>query len=71
MNYHLYGPNLLSISPSIVTNLTLLEYFLLLFPMEYVKGTMLQGMKRSLYEGAPHVSEHEFTNWLGMWLVMV
>ena len=33
-NQHLYSSNLPSFRPSIVTNLNLLEYFLILFPME-------------------------------------
>ena len=33
-NHHLSGPKLLSVSPYIVTNLTILEYFLILFPMD-------------------------------------
>ena len=70
-NHHRPGTKLLSASPYIVTNLTLLDYFLILFPMDYVKGTMLQGMNQRLTDGGPHVSDHEFINWLGMWLVMV
>ena len=70
-NHHHSGPKLPSVSPSIVTNLTLLDYFLILFTMDYVKGTILPGINRHLPERAPHVSEHEFINWLGMWLVMV
>ena len=38
--------------------------------MDYVKGAMLPGMKQSLPEVDPHVSEHEFIKWLGMCLVM-
>ena len=59
-----------SVSPSIVTNLTLLNYFLILFPMDYVKGIMLSGMNQNLTEGDPHVSENELIKWLGVWLVM-
>ena len=33
-NHHLPGPKLPSVSPSIVTNLILLDYFLILFPMD-------------------------------------
>ena len=68
--HHLFGPKLPSVSPSIVTNLNLLDYFLILFTMGYVNGTMPPGMKRRLPEGYPHVSDHEFIKWLGMWLVM-
>ena len=32
-NHHRSGPKLPSVSPSIATNLTLLYYFLILFPM--------------------------------------
>ena len=33
-----------SVSPSIFTHLTLLDYFLILFPMDHVKGTIILGM---------------------------
>ena len=69
-NHHRSGPNLLSVIPFIATNLTLLDYFLILFPMDYVKGTMLPGTNRRLTEGDTNVSEYEFIKWLGMWLVM-
>ena len=69
-NHHHSGPKLPSINPSIITNITLLDYFLILFPMDYVKGTMLPGVNWSLPEGDPHVSEHDFIKWLGMCLVM-
>ena len=69
-NHHRYDPKLPSVSPYIVTNITLLDYLLVLFPMEYVKGTMLSGMNHCLPEGDPHVSEHECIKWSGMWLVM-
>ena len=58
------------VTPYIFTNLTLLYYFLVLFPMDYVKGAMLPVMNIRLPEGDPHVLEHEFFKWLGMWLVM-
>ena len=61
-NYHRSGTKLLSVIPSIVTNLTILDYLIILFPMDYVKGTMLPGMNRRLPEGAPYVSEYEFIN---------
>ena len=69
-NHHHSSLKLPRISPSIVTNLTLLDYFLILFPMDYFKGTMILGMNRCLPEGVPHVTEHDFIKWLGMWLVM-
>ena len=47
-NHHRSGPKLPSVSPSIVTNLTLLDYFLILFPVGYVKVTMLPGMSLRL-----------------------
>ena len=31
---------------------------------------MIPVMNQPLYEGDPHVSEHELTNWLGMRFVM-
>ena len=68
--YHRSCTKLPSVSPSIVTNLTLLNYFLILFPMEYIKGIMLSGMNQHLTEGDPHVSEHELIKWLEVWLVM-
>ena len=68
--HHCSVPKLPSVIPSIVTNLTLLYYFLILFPMDYVKGTMLPGMNRRLPEQYPCVSEHEFIKWLGMLLVI-
>ena len=40
-NHHHSGPKLPSVSPTIVTNLALLDYFLILVPIKYVKGTML------------------------------
>ena len=55
-NHHRLGAKLLSASPYIVTNLTLLGYFLTLFTMEYVKYNMLPGMNWSLTEVVPHVS---------------
>ena len=48
VNHHFSVPKLPSVSLSIVTNLTLLYYFLILFPMDYGKGTMLPVMNRSL-----------------------
>ena len=59
-NHHRCGPKLPSVSPSIATNLKRLYSFLILFPMLYVKGTILQGIKWRLPEGYPHMSEHEF-----------
>ena len=47
-NHHHSGLKLPIITPSIVTNLTLLYYFLILFPMDYVKGTMLPEMNQRL-----------------------
>ena len=70
LNHNRSGPKLPSASPSIVTNLTLLDYFLILFPMDYVKVAMIPGINRHLPEGGPHVSEHDFIIWLGMWLVV-
>ena len=69
-NHHHSSLKLPRISPSIVTNLTLLDYFLILFPMDYVRGTMLPLMNQRLPEGDPHVSENEVINWSGMWLVI-
>ena len=69
-NHHRSGTKRPSIIPSIVTNITLLDYFLILSTMDYIKGTMLPGMNRRLPEGGPHVSEHELIKWLGVWLVM-
>ena len=54
-NHHRSGPKLPSVSPSIISNLTLLDYFLILFRMDYVKCTMLPVMNRRLPEGGPHV----------------
>ena len=71
VNHHCSGPNLPSVSPSIVKNLTFLYYLLILFPMDYVKVTMLPGINWRLSEEYPCVSEHEFIKWLGMCLVMV
>ena len=69
-NYHHSGKKLLSVRPSIVINLTLLDYILILFPMDYIKGTMIPWMNRHLHEGDNYVSEHEFIKWLGVWLVV-
>ena len=55
-NHHRSGPKLMIVSPSIFTNLTLLDYFLILFPMEYGKGTMLPGINLRLPVGYHHVS---------------
>ena len=65
-NHHRSGLKLPSVSPSIVTNLTLLGYFLILFPMYYIEGAMLPGMNWCLPEGGPRLSEHDFTKWLGI-----
>ena len=54
-NHHCSGPELPSVRPSILTNLTLLDYVLILCTMDYVKGTILPGMNRLLPEGDPHV----------------
>ena len=70
VNHHRSSPKLLSVSPSIVANLTLLYYFLVLFPMGYVKVTMLPVMNCIMPEGDPRVLENYFIKWLGMWLVM-
>ena len=69
-NRHHSGLMLPSVRPFIITNLTRLYYLLILCPMDYVKGTMLPGMNRRLPDVDPHVSEHEFIKWLGMWLVI-
>ena len=58
VNHHFSVPKLPSVSLSIVTNLTLLYYFLILFPTDHVKGTMILGMNRRLPEGDSHLSEH-------------
>ena len=55
-NHHHSGWKLPSVSPSIVMNLTLLYYLLILFPMDYFKGTMIPGMNQRLPEGDPRVS---------------
>ena len=70
VNHYRSGPKLPSVIPSIVTNLTLQDYLLILFPLGYVKDTMLPEMNRRLPEGYPRVSEHEFIKWLGLWLLM-
>ena len=54
-NHHRPGTKLLSASPYIVTNLTLLDYFLILFHMDYIKVTLLPEMNQRLPEGDPHV----------------
>ena len=59
-NYHHYGPKIMSVSPSIFNTITLLDFFLILFTVDYVRGIMFPGIKRRLHEGDPHVSEHEF-----------
>ena len=69
-NHHRSGPKLPSVSPSIGTNLTFLDYFLIIFPIDYVKGTMFPVMNSVLPEGDTHVSENYFIKWLTMWLVM-
>ena len=69
-NHHRSGQKIPSDGPSIVTNLTILEYFLILFTMDSFRVTILPGMNRSLPERDTHVSEHEFTKWFKMWLVM-
>ena len=56
--FELCVPKLPIVSLSIVTNLTLLYYFLILFPTDHVKGTMILGMNRRLPEGDSHLSEH-------------
>ena len=61
-----YVPKLLSFIHSVVTNLTLSDYFIILFLMGYVKGNMLPRINRFLHDGSPHVSEHEFIKWLGV-----
>ena len=38
--------------------------------MDYIKCTILPGMKQLLTEGDPNVSEHELIKWLGVWLVI-
>ena len=57
-NHHNYGPKIPSVSLYIVSNLTLLDYFLILCPMDYVKGTILPGMNRRLPKGDPHVLDN-------------
>ena len=47
-NHHRSGPKLPSFSPSILTDLTLLYYLLILFHMEYIKGIMIPGMNGHL-----------------------
>ena len=69
-NHHRSDMKLPSVRPFIVANIIILGYFLILFPMDYIKGTMIPVMNQPLYEGDPHVSEHELTNWLGMRFVM-
>ena len=69
-NHHQSGLKLLSASSSIITNLTFLDWFLILFLMDYVKGKILPGMNQRLHKGNPHVSEHDFIKWLGVWLVI-
>ena len=54
-NHHCSGPKIPSVIPSIVNNITLLDYFLVLFTMYYVKGTMLPVTNRILSEGGFHV----------------
>ena len=43
-NHHCSGSRLPNVIPSIVTNLTLLDYFLILFHMDYIKVTLLPEM---------------------------
>ena len=69
-HHHCSGTKLMSVSPSIVTNLTLLDGLFILFPMDYFKGIVLPGMNWRLPDGDPHVSEHNFIKWLGMWSMM-
>ena len=69
-NQHLSGPKILSIIPSIVTNLNILDYFLILFPLDYVKGTIIPGTNWRLPGRDTHISDHGFINCLGVWLVM-
>ena len=60
VNHYRSGPKLPSVIPSIVTDLTLQDYLLILFPLDYVKDTMLPRTNRRLSEVDPHASEHEF-----------
>ena len=57
-NHHCSGPKLPSVSPSIFNNLTILDYFFILFTMDYVKGTILPVMNQHPPEVDTHLSEH-------------
>ena len=57
-NHHCSGLKLPIVIPYIFTNLTLLYYLLILFTMDYVKGTILPVMNQHPPEGDTHLSEH-------------
>ena len=65
-NHHCSGLKLPSIIPSIVTNLKVLHYLLILVTMDYVNGTIHPGMNWRLPEGDPQVSENQLIKWLGI-----
>ena len=58
-NNYRSGPKFPSVITSIVTNLTLQDYLLILLPLDYAKGTMLPGTNCRLSEGEPYASENE------------
>ena len=47
-----------------------LDWFLLFFPINYVRDTMLPAMNENLDKGRPKIQLWEYIRWLGLWMMM-
>ena len=56
-----------NVSKEIVTNMTVLQVFTHMFPMEYIRQTVVPKTSQRL---TVPLSVSEFISWLGVWLLM-
>ena len=47
-----------------------LDWFLLFFPINYVRNTILPAMNETLDKGRPKIQLWEYIRWLGLWVLM-
>ena len=47
-----------------------INWFLLFFPMDFVKDVILPATNNQLQEGRPRIAYWEYLRWLGIWLLL-
>ena len=65
-NQLIINPKICGVNPSLVASLSLLDFFVVMFPMELISTIVLPNTNTSLPRGSPPVTEHDFVKFLGV-----